>query len=114
MVDTNKVLLPLDRNTTPIPGFEYTGTRARLLAGATTSNTTIPTDSADKWVVIRVSAPAYLNFGTSGVTASLASSSILWTGSELVFKVPSTATHFAGIRVGATDVEVELELLKDS
>jgi hypothetical protein len=34
-----------------------------------------------------------------------------WTGQELIFKIPSTATHVAAIRVGASDVNVQLELI---
>lgn len=103
--------LPQDLNSTPLPGFEYTTTRAVATAGAASSNAAIPTGSAGKWVVVRVGAPIWLNFGTSGVTASAATTSMLWSGAELLFKVPSTATHFAVLRIGATDISVQLELL---
>lgn len=103
---------PLDNNGVPLPAVTYTGTRANLTAGAASSNTTIPTGSAGKYVAVRCSAPFWLNFGTSGaVTASAASTSILWSGVEFVIKVPTGSTHFAGLRVGSADVAVQLELL---
>lgn len=106
------MLLPRDINSLPIPGFEYTGVRVNATAGSTTSNAAVPAGSAGKWVVVRVTAPTWLNFGSSGVTASAASTSMLWVGGELVIKVPATATHFAVLRTGAADSAVQLELIK--
>jgi hypothetical protein len=108
--------LPLDLNAVPMPGFEYLATpqRQTLTAGAATSNATIPTGSAGRFVVVRVSAPVFINFGAGGVTAAQDNSSMLWAGSELCIRVPSTATHVAVIRVGATDAKVQLELFSDS
>jgi len=103
---------PIDSNGVPLPSFEASGTRANLTAGSTTSNTTIPTGSAGKWCIVRSTAPFWLNFGSSGaVTASAASTSILWTGVEVLVKVPTGSTHFAGLRAGSADVGVQLELV---
>jgi hypothetical protein len=106
--------IPLDVNAVPLPGFSYTGTRANLTAGVATSNVAVPTGSAGKEVVIRASAPVFVNFGTSGVTAAQDAGSTLWSGAELIYKVPAAATHMAAIRIGAADIIVQLELLSDT
>lgn len=105
--------LPQDVASFPLPGFNYTGTRVNLTAGSSTSRAAIPTGSAGKFVVVRVSAPVFLKFGDNAVDAATNASSVLWTGSELIHYIPAGTTHVAVIRVGSADCTVQLELLSD-
>jgi hypothetical protein len=107
--------LPQDVAAFPLPGFNYSGLRsATLTAGAASTRVAIPTGSAGKFVVVRVSAPVWLLFGNSAVVAAADASSELWAGSELIHYVPTTATHIAAIRVGAADCALQLEMLSDN
>jgi hypothetical protein len=106
--------LPQDVSSNPLPGFTYTGLRSTLAAAAASARDTIPTGSAGKFVVVRVGAPVWLNFGSVAVVSAADDSSMLWNGAELIIKVPATATHFSAIRVGSADTVVQLELLSDN
>lgn len=70
------------------------GSTLTLTAGAASSNGALPAEA----FVVRVAAvnDCYINFGTSGVTAS-GTSVFFPKGSEL-FKVPAGATHMAVIQ----------------
>lgn len=104
-----KSILLQDANGAPIQLLPGSSVRANLTAGATTSSTTLPTNSAGAVVIVRSTDYVWLNFGTAGVTATAAATSILVAPGEGAYAVPSTATHFAGLRVGSTDVVVQLE-----
>jgi hypothetical protein len=105
--------LPRDFDSNPIPVAVGSGSRAALTAGVATSNTTLPA-STSGMVIVRCTDYFWLNFGTSGVTAVAGATSILCPPGEGLYPVPSTATHFAGLRVGASDVVVQLESLIQS
>jgi hypothetical protein len=102
--------LPRDNDSAPMQVAVGSTNRANLTAGVATSNAALPTGTSGL-VIVRATDYVWVNFGTSGVTASAASSSILVAPGEGVYPVPSTATHFAGLRVGGTDVVVQLESL---
>ena len=89
-------------------------TRVNLTAGAASSNAALPARSAADGVVIvrAVGGAIWLNFGSDAVTASAASTSILFAEGEAVIAVPNSATHAAVLRVGSEDVVVQLEEMK--
>lgn len=99
--------LPIDRNGREIQVLRGSGSRANLTAGATTSNVALPTGA--QIVFIRATDHVWINFGTAGVTASAANTSQLHPAGESVAIVPTGATHFAALRVGASDVPVQIE-----
>jgi len=100
--------LPRDADCAPVQVLLGTTNRANLTAGAASTNTTLPTGTSGM-VIVRCTDYFWLNFGTSGVTASAATTSILVSPGEGAYAVPSGSTHFAGLRVGSTDVVVQLE-----
>lgn len=103
--------MPRDNDSAPMQVAVGSTNRANLTAGVASSNTTIPTGTAGL-VIVRCTDYFWLNFGTSAaVTASAATTSILVAPGEGVYPVPSGTTHFAGLRVGSTDVVVQLESL---
>jgi hypothetical protein len=103
--------LPRDLDSNPIPVAVGSGNRAALTAGVATSNTTVPTGTSGL-VVVRSTDYFWLNFGSSGaVTAVAGATSILCPPGEGVYPVPAGTTHFAGLRVGGSDVIVQLESL---
>lgn len=99
--------LPKDRNSSAIQVLPDSGTRVNLTAGVATSNAALPS-GADDMVIVRCTDYFWLNFGTSGVTASAAATSILCPPGEGAYVLPSGATHFAGLRYGASDVIVQV------
>lgn len=103
--------LPKDDGGEPIQVAVGTGARANLTAGSTSSNAALPT-GAKNYVIVRATDAVWLNFGTSGVTASAAASSQLFVAGETVVPVSSSATHAAVLRVGSADVPVQIETIK--
>lgn len=99
--------LPLDRNGQPIQILRPSGTRVNLTASSSSSSTTIP--SGAQVVLIRATDHIWYNFGTSGVTASAANTSVLFPAGEAAVVVPTGTTHVAVLRIGAADVPVQLE-----
>jgi hypothetical protein len=95
--------MPRDNDSAPMQVAAGSGNRANITAGAVTSNSTLPTGTYGL-VIVRCTDYFWLNFGSGAVTASAAASSILVAPGEGVYPVPITATSFAGLRVGATDV----------
>lgn len=105
---TTAVKLVTDSNSNAIQAPVGSFSRQNLTAGASTSNAALPAGTVDL-VIVRCTDYFWLNFGTGGVTASAAATSILCPPGEGIYAVPSTATTFAGLRVGGTDVVVQLE-----
>ena len=99
-----------DANSNPIQALVGSGSRTNLTAGLASSNAALPTGS-DGLVIVRCTDYIWLNFGTSGVTASAANTSILCPPGEGVYPVASANTHAAVQRVGAADVIVQVESL---
>lgn len=99
--------LPLDRNGQAIQVLRPSGTRVNLTAGAASSRTTIPTGA--QVVLFRATDHVWYNFGDSGVTASAAATSVLFPAGEAAVVLPTGATHVAVLRVGSSDVPVQLE-----
>lgn len=100
-----------DVNSHNIPILTGSGSRANLTAGVATSQTTVPVGT-NQLVIVRNTDYFWLNFGTSGaVTATAAATSILVPPGEGAYPVPVGTTNFAGLRVGGTDVQVQLEAL---
>lgn len=103
--------LPRDNDSYPIQVIVGSGVRANLTAGVASSQTTVPAGTSGL-VIVRCTDYFWLNFGTSGaVTASAAVTSILVAPGEGVYPVPAGTTNFAGLRVGSTDVAVQIEAL---
>jgi hypothetical protein len=102
--------LPKDLNSAPMQVLVGSGNRANLTAGSTSSNGALPTGSLGM-VIVRCIDYVWLNFGTSGVTASAAATSILCPPGEGAYPIAATATHAAVLRVGSTDVAVQIESL---
>jgi hypothetical protein len=102
--------LPRDNNSEPIQLVVGSRNRTNLTAGVASSNAALPTGSSGL-VIVRCTDYVWLNFGTSGVTASAAATSILCAPGEGVYPLVATDTHFAGQRVGSTDVVVQVESL---
>lgn len=103
-VDTT---LPIDRNGREIQVPRTSQNRVNLTAGSATSNAALP--SGYKIVYVRCTDHIWLNWGTAGVTASAASTSQLHPAGESVQVVPKGATYIAVLRVGASDVPVQVE-----
>lgn len=103
--------LPYDQNSNAIPVAVGSGNRAALTAGVATSQTTVPTGTSGL-VLVRCTDYFWLNFGTSAaVTAVAGATSTLVPPGEGLVPVPAGSTNFAGLRVGAADVVVQLESL---
>lgn len=102
--------LPRDNDSAPIQAVVGSGTRVNLTAGVATSNAALPAGTYGL-VIVRSTDYVWLNFGSGAVTATAAATSILVAPGEGVYPVPVTATNFAGLRVGGTDVVVQLEAL---
>jgi hypothetical protein len=111
------VKLPKDVNSAVLQVPIGTGTRVNLTAAVASSNAALPAGFALGGVIlVTVTAAVWLNFGTSGVTASAANTSILVPAAgSFVYQVPyaATTTHAAVLRVGAADVPVQIETLTD-
>jgi hypothetical protein len=99
---------PIDRNGQPLPILRASGNRVNLTSGAASTNSALPTGSAQV-VYIRSTTDIFYNFGTSaGVTASAAATSVLFPAGESVVVVPTGSTHIAVIQVTAAGtVQVE-------
>ena len=99
--------LPLDRNGQPIQVLRGSGTRVNLTAGAASSRDAIPTGA--QVVLVRATDHIWYNFGDGSVTASAAATSVLFPAGEASVVVPTGTTHIAVLRVGSSDVPVQLE-----
>jgi hypothetical protein len=108
-----KTQLVTDSNSNPIQALIGSGARTNATAGVATSNAALPT-AATGLVIVRCTDYIRLNFGTSGVTATTASTSILCPPGEGVYPIAAADTHFAVLRVGAADVPVQVETLIQS
>lgn len=101
--------LPNDANGAHIQLVRGNGVRVNLTAAAASSNSAIPA-GASGFVIVRATDYIWLNFGTSGaVTASAASTSILFAPGEAPVAVPAGTTHVAVLRVGSADAAVQVE-----
>lgn len=100
--------LPIDSNGRPIPVPRTSQTRVNLTAGVASSNSALPSGGF-RLVFIRCTDHIWINWGTAGVTASAANTSQLHPAGESVQVVPTGATHIAVLRVGSTDVPVQVE-----
>jgi hypothetical protein len=106
--------LPKDQNSVPIQVLVGSENRVNLTATvASTAATALPTGTVGM-VIVRNVDWVSLNFGTGGVVAANTATSILVPPGEGAYPVPSTATHFALIRVGSADVLCQLESLKQA
>lgn len=103
-----KPTLPKDQGGAPIQAILGIGVRTNLTAGSSSSNAQLPA-GVEGIVIVRCADYVWLNFGTSGVAAAADNSSILCAPGEGVYRVPSSATHAAVLRVGSADVPVQLE-----
>lgn len=99
----------------PIPVYSLTGTRVNATATvASTVEAALPAGA--RVVEIRALDAIWIRFGLTGVGAAAAdANSILWTpGSGPVF-LPEidgqTATHFRCMRVGSSDVTLQIEAI---
>lgn len=104
--------LPRDDGGAVLPVVKGSGVRVNLTAASTSSNAAIPAGAlADGVVIVRaVGGAVWLNFGTSAaVTASAAITSALFVEGEGLAAVPAGTTHVAVLRVGSSDVVVQLE-----
>lgn len=99
--------LPIDRNGKAIPVPRTSQSRTNLTAGVASSNAALPTGY--QMVFVRCTDHIWINWGTGAVTASAASTSQLHPAGESVQVVPTGATHIAVLRVGASDVPVQVE-----
>ena len=99
--------LPLDRNGQAIQIFRPSGTRANATAGAASSRVAIP--STATVLLVRATDHIWYNFGDSSVTASAADTSVLFPAGESAVVVPTGTTHIAVLRVGGSDVPVQVE-----
>ena len=99
---------PVDANSNTIPVLQGSGNRVNMTAAVASSNAALPTGTSS-WVIVRCTDYIWLNFGTGAVTASAAATSFLVPPGEGAYPVASTATHAAILRVGASDVSVQLE-----
>lgn len=100
--------LPIDSNGRPIPVPRTSQSRVNLTAGVASSNAALPSGGY-KLVFVRCTDHVFINWGTSGVTASTGATSQLHPAGESVQVVPTGATHIAVIRIGASDVPVQVE-----
>ncbi len=105
--------LPRDSDSAPMQVAVGSGNRTNLTAGVATSNAALPTGT-NGLLIVRCTDYFWLNFGSGAVTATAAATSILCPPGEGVYPVPSTATNFAGLRVGASDVAVQVESLSST
>lgn len=105
--------LDRDRDGNAVQALIGSGNRANITAGATTSRTTVPTGTAFM-VLVRATDWIAINFGTSGVNAAVDATSTLFAPGEAPLRVPTSTTHFAVIRVGSSDVAVQLESLSQT
>ena len=99
--------LPIDSNGRAIPVPRTSQSRVNLTAGSSSSNAALP--SGYKLVFVRCTDHVWINWGTGAVTASAASTSQLHPAGESVQVVPTGATYIAVLRVGSTDVPVQVE-----
>src|SRR6187431_3216640 len=86
-----------------------TGTRVVATAGAaSTAAAAIP--GGGNVLMIRAVAAIWIRFGASGVGAAAAdANSILFVAGESPYLLKPGETHFRVLRVGADDVQVQLE-----
>lgn len=84
-------------------------TRVNATAGATsTAAAAVP--SGGRVLIVRAVDNIWIRFGTSSVGAAAAdANSILFTAGEGYYVMQPTDTHFRVLRVGASDVLVQLE-----
>lgn len=99
---------PIDSAGRSVPTLRDSGDRTQVTTtdGNTTAATALPT--ASQLVFIRATATCYINFGTSGVAAVADETSQLFIQGETIQPVPPGATHYAVIRIGATDATVQV------
>lgn len=94
-----------------VPIVIGTGTRVNATAGvASTSEAALPSGAAGSVVIVRATDAIWIRFGATGVGAAAAdANSILFLGGEAPILTPDNATHFRVLRVGSSDVAVQLE-----
>jgi hypothetical protein len=87
------------------------GNGVRVNATASNPSTTevaLPTNGG--LLIVRAADAVWLRLGATGVGAAAAdANSILFLGGEAPLPVPDGATHFRVLRVGASDVILQLE-----
>lgn len=99
---------------TPVPLVYLSGSRVNLTASSTsTSATALPTGAAV--VAIRATGDVWLRFGDSGIGAAAAdANSMLFVAGELILPLSLDGntdpyTHVRALRVGSSDVTVQIE-----
>jgi hypothetical protein len=102
--------MPRDSDSAPMQVAVGSTNRANLTAGVASSSGTVPTGTVSL-VIVRCTDYFWLAFGVGSATATANSASALVAPGEGVYPVPAGTTHFAGLRVGSTDVVVQLESL---
>lgn len=104
-----KSILYQDANSNPIQVLPGAGVRANLTAGVATSRVALPAGAAGSVVLVRSTDYFWLAFGTVAINATADLNSILCPPGEGAYYVPASATHYAGLRVGGTDVITQVE-----
>lgn len=101
-------------NGSPVPVVYGSGTRVNnTAAAASAAEAALPTGAAV--IEVRATDAIWLRFGNTGMAAaSAASTSILFVGGEKVMPVPLDGSgnpydYFRTLRVGSTDVAVQIE-----
>lgn len=94
---------------TPLQIVNGTGTRVVATAGAaSTAEAAVPTGG--NVLLIRAVAPIWIRFGATGMGAAAAdANSILFVTGEAPYVLKSGEAYFRVLRVGASDVLVQLE-----
>lgn len=83
------------------------GVRAQVTtAGAASASAALPVSAQVAY--IRATATCYINFGTALVAATADANSQLFIQGETLQPLPASATHFAVIRIGDSDVTVQV------
>lgn len=98
----------------PLPIYEGTGTRVNATATATATAAAGLPGTGTKLVEIRATDAIWIKFGTGSVAADTTSASILWTPGSAPLVIPLDGsndpyTHFSCMRVGSSDVPVQIE-----
>lgn len=102
--------LPIDRNAQPVQVMVGTGTRVVVTASGTAlAATALPDTGVAKAFYVRCTDYIWLVFGDNSVAATSDADSILCPPGEGVYVQLAQPTHFSVLRVGASDVTVQIE-----
>lgn len=91
------------------PVVLYAGRRVNATVGSS-SSAALEIPAAARVIEVRLTDAVYLRFGGSDLGAAAAdTNSMLVVGGEKLMVVPEGTTHFRAIRVGSTDVALQIE-----